>query len=118
MQGKMFVRNPKGYHTEVIGDRGGETHRIVVPNKAPVVAKAKAFRVFCEGGKDAEGNPNVEVYFDIDGADAVTTGTAITKATGMYRTVMDLATSVHVKAHIEPLGKVGQSLPSKGKVKA
>lgn len=118
MQGKMFVRNPQGYHTEVIGDRGGETHRIVVPNRAPVIAKAKAFKVTCEGGKDSEGDPCPAVVFTIDGPDAVTTGRAITAATSKYRYVMGLASSVYVKATIEPLGKVGQSLPSKGQVKA
>lgn len=110
MHGKMFVKTPKGYHVEIVGDSEGNAHKITVPNKAPVIAKAKAFKVTCQGGKDDDGTPNVEVAFIIDGPDAITTGKAIETAAGKYRFVMGLASSVHVKATIEEIkAKIGAS---------
>lgn len=98
LQGKMFVPKIKGYHTEIIGDRQGEVHQVLVKDR---IVKAKVYDMFCQGGVDHEGNPNAEVKFRIGGADAVSKSNAVTMACDRYRYVMGLKASDHVNCRVE-----------------
>jgi hypothetical protein len=99
LNGKMFMPKIKGYHTEIIGDRAGNSYQIAVKDR---VAKAKVFDVFCQAGDDPE------LKFNIDGVDAISRTQAMTVACSKYRYVMGLKPQVHVNCRIvEVRAKIG-----------